>query len=127
MTPPQIARLEPYEPFFGLKETPFSLSPDPRFLFPSSPHSDALGQVAYAIERREPLVVVIGEIGTGKTLLCRTVLQRIQRKTFVSVVSDPLLDRDDLLKQLLEDFGLVSPDRAGLAGASRHELVRTLQ
>src|SRR5688572_6706004 len=103
-----------YEPFFGLNEAPFRLAPDPRFLFASSSHSAALEQVAYALERREPLVVITGEIGTGKTLLCRTVLQRLRRKTFLSVINDPLLERDDLLKGLLQDFGVISKDRTRL-------------
>jgi type II secretory pathway predicted ATPase ExeA len=119
--------VEGYEPFFGLNEPPFSLAPDPRFLFASASHSAALAQVAYALERREPLVVITGEIGTGKTLLCRTVLQRLRRKTFLSVINDPLLERDDLLKELLQDFGLISKDRTKLTEASRHELIQTLQ
>jgi general secretion pathway protein A len=119
--------VERYEPFFGLNEPPFSLAPDPRFLFASSSHSAALAQVAYALERREPLVVITGEIGTGKTLLCRTVLQRLRRKTFLSVINDPLLERDDLLKELLQDFGVISKDRTKLTEASRHELIQTLQ
>ena len=118
--------MEGYEPFFGLKEAPFSLAPDPRFLFAGGSHSAALAQVAYALERREPLVVITGEIGTGKTLLCRTVLQRFPRKTFLSVINDPLLERDDLLKELLQDFGLISKDRTKLTEASRHELIQTL-
>jgi general secretion pathway protein A len=119
-------RLEGYEQFFGLKEPPFSLAPDTRFLFASESHSAALAQVAYAVERREPLVVVTGEIGTGKTLLCRIMLQRLPLKTFLSVIDDPLLESDDLLKQLLEDFGVISKNRAKLTEATRHELVQTL-
>lgn len=125
--PRQGAQPEGYEPFFGLHEPPFSLAPDPRFLYGSASHSAALDQVTYALERREPLVVITGEIGTGKTLLCRTVLQRLRRKTFLSVVSDPLLERDDLLRQLLRDFGVIPKDRTRSAGASRHELVDALQ
>jgi general secretion pathway protein A len=83
--------------------------------------------VAYAIERREPLVVITGEIGTGKTLLCRTVLQRTERKTFVSVINNPLLQRDDLLKQLLQDFGVISKDRTKMTAMSRHDLVHALE
>jgi general secretion pathway protein A len=120
-------RVEGYERFFGLNETPFSLAPNPRFLFESASHAAALAQVAYALERREPLVVITGEIGIGKTLLCRTVLQRLERKTFLSVITDPLLERDDLLKQLLQDFGVISKDRTRLTKASRHELIQTLQ
>src|SRR3979411_3068445 len=104
-------QVEAYERFFGLNETPFSLAPNPRFLFESASHAAALAQLAYAIERREPLLVVTGEIGTGKTLLCRTVLQRVDRRTFVSVIHNPLLERDDFLKQMLQDFGILSTDR----------------
>jgi general secretion pathway protein A len=118
---------EGYERFFGFKEPPFSLAPNPRFLFESASHAAALAQVAYAIERREPLVVITGEIGIGKTLLCRTVLQRLERKTFVSVINDPMLDRDDLLKHILQDFGVISKDRTRLAPTSRHDLIHALQ
>jgi len=115
-----------YEAFFGLRESPFSLVPDPRFLFASATHSAALAQVAHALERREPLVVITGDIGTGKTLLCRTVLQRLPFKTFLSVIHDPLLEADDLVKELLKDFGVIAKDPARFGGASRHELVQTL-
>ena len=119
-------RVERYEPFFGLTEAPFSLAPDPRFLFASASLSAALEQLAYALDRREPLVVITGEIGTGKTLLCRAVLQRLQRRTFLSVINDPLLERDDLLKQMLQDFGVITKDRTKLTETSRHELIQTL-
>ena len=122
----QPGRLERYEPFFGLNKAPFSLAPDTRFLFASASHSAAMAQVAYALERREPLVVITGEIGSGKTLLCRTVLQELRRKTFLSLINDPLLERDDLLKQLLQDFGVISKDRIKLTDVSRHELIQTL-
>ena len=120
-------RVEGYEGFFGLNEPPFSLAPDPRFLFDSKSHSDALAQVAYALDRREPLVVITGEIGTGKTLLCRTVLQQLRRKTFLSVIGDPLLERDELLKQLLEDFGVISKDRSRIGPTTRHDLFHALE
>jgi general secretion pathway protein A len=116
-----------YEQFFGLSDAPFSLAPNPRYLFESASHAHALQELAYAIERREPLVVVTGEIGSGKTLLCRTVLQRLDRRTFVSVINNPLLDRDDLLKQMLQDFGVMSTDRTTVPVPSRHDLVHALE
>jgi type II secretory pathway predicted ATPase ExeA/cell division protein FtsN len=119
--------LEKYEPFFGLTEAPFSLAPDPRFLFASASISAALEQLAYALGRREPLIVVTGEIGTGKTLLCRAVMKRIPRETFLSVIDDPMLERDDLLKQMLEDFGVIAKDRSRLTETTRHDLVEALQ
>jgi general secretion pathway protein A len=120
-------RVNGYEPFFGFSEPPFSLAPNPRFLFESASYASALGQIAYAVERREPLIVVMGEIGTGKTLLCRTVIQRLGRKTFVSVINDPQLERDDLLKLILQDFGVISRDRSRLTATTRHDLVHALQ
>jgi general secretion pathway protein A len=123
----QAVQVERYEQFFGLHEPPFSLAPNPRYLFESASHAGALAQMAYAIERREPLVVITGEIGTGKTLLCRTVLDRLERKTFVSIINNPLLERDDLLNQLLQDFGVISKNRTIAAAASRHDLVHALE
>ena len=123
----QPQQVERYEQFFGFGEAPFSLAPNPRYLFDSASHVATLAHVAYAIERREPLVVITGEIGTGKTLLCRTVLQRLERKTFVSVINNPLLERDHLLKQLLQDFGVISKDRTSMTAMSRHDLVHALE
>ena len=116
-----------YEQFFGLHDAPFSLAPDVRYLFESVSHTSALQQLAYAIERHEPLIVMTGEIGTGKTFLCRAVLQRLDRKTFVTVINDPLLDCDDLLRQMLQDFGVISADRTRSPVASRHDLVHALE
>ena len=116
-----------YEQFFGLTDAPFSLAPNPRYLFESASHAHALQELASAIQRREPLVIVTGEIGSGKTLLCRTVLQRLDGRTFVSVINNPLLERDDLLKQMLQDFGVISTDRTTVPGVSRHDLVHTLE
>ncbi len=120
-------RANGYEAFFGLERPPFRLAPDTRFRFQSASHAAALAQVTYALERREPVVVITGEIGTGKTLLCRTVIERLERKTFLSVIDDPLLERDDFLKQILEDFGVVSKDRTNLRATTRHDLVQALQ
>jgi general secretion pathway protein A len=116
-----------YESYYGLVESPFSLTPNPRFLFESRSHSAAFEHVTYALRRREALVVVTGEIGTGKTMLCRTVLQRLEPRTFLSVVTDPLLSSDDLLTQVLDDFGLLTSDPGRRATANRHDLIRTLQ
>ncbi len=116
-----------YEKFFGFTEPPFSLSVNTRFRFASASHDAALAQVTYALERREPVVVVTGDIGMGKTLLCRTVVERLPRKTFLSIINDPLLDRDELLKRILEDFGVISANGAEAVHTSRHELVHALE
>ena len=119
--------LKGYEAFFGFQQMPFSIAPDTHFRFPSASHATALAQVTYALERREPVVVVTGEIGTGKTLLCRTVVEHLARRTFLSIIYDPRLDFDDLLKQMLQDFGVISKDRSKLTPTSQHDLVHALQ
>src|SRR5688572_16902358 len=114
-----------YEPFYGLREKPFSLSPDPRFLYRSPAHGPAFDELHAGIRRREGLIVLTGEIGTGKTTLCRAVLRQLDRRTFSSFVSDPFVSREDLLKALLVDFGVISIGdltRGRFAGASRSEL-----
>ena len=114
-----------YEPFFGLHEKPFSLSSDPRFFFGHASHGTAFDTLSAGIRRREGLLVLTGEVGTGKTTLCRAVLQSLDQQTFAAFVPDPFLSREDLLKTLLVDFGVVSVDevRSGrLRGASRTDL-----
>jgi type II secretory pathway predicted ATPase ExeA/cell division septation protein DedD len=114
-----------YEPYFGLREKPFSLSADPRFFFRNSSHGATFDALHEGIRRREGILVLTGEVGTGKTTVCRAVLQALDRKTFAAFVPDPFLSREDLLKTLLVDFGVVSMDdvRAGrLRGASRTDL-----
>ena len=114
-----------YEPHYGLKEKPFSLSADPRFLYRSPAHAPAFEELLTGIRRREGLIVLTGEIGTGKTTLIRSVLQQLDRRTFTAFVPDPFVSREDLLKMLLVDFGVVSLadlKRGSLAGASRPDL-----
>ena len=114
-----------YEPYYGLKEKAFSLSADPRFLFRSPEHAPAFEELLSGIRRREGLVTLTGEIGTGKTTLIRSVLQQLDRRTFSAFVPDPFVSREDLLKMLLVDFGVVSVadlKRGALNGASRPDL-----
>jgi type II secretory pathway predicted ATPase ExeA len=114
-----------YEPYYGLKEKAFSLSADPRFLFRSPEHAPAFDELLSGIRRREGLITLTGEIGTGKTTLIRSVLQQLDRRTFSAFLPDPFVSREDLLKMLLVDFGVVSVadlKRGTLNGASRPDL-----
>jgi general secretion pathway protein A len=126
ITEQPLTRRHGYEQFFGFAEPPFSLSANPRFRFASAGHEDALSEVTYGLERREPVIVITGDIGMGKTLLCRTVLQRLPRKTFLSVITDPLLGRDDFLKRILEDFGIIAAESAATLQVSRHDLTQAM-
>ena len=117
------------EEYYGLTAHPFSLTPDPRFVYPSRSHSHAFGEVTEALKRREGIIVVTGDIGTGKTVLCRALLDTFEPRIFLSVILDPLLGVDDLLQQVLADFGLIAKadPAAKRRDIDRHQLVATLQ
>jgi len=118
-----------YEDYFGFTEKPFSLTPDPKYLFKSASHASAFELLHYAIRRREGFVVITGDIGTGKTTLCRAILEQIDRKTFTALVLNPFLAEEDLLRVILQEFGVVSREeikRGRLLGVSKAELIETL-
>lgn len=120
------------EEFHGLRARPFSLTPDLRFTYHSRSHTQALEQISQALKRREGLVVVTGEVGTGKTMLCRAMLDTFETRTFLSVILDPLLTVEDLLNQVLTDFGVMTArdrnaPRPPLTEVARHDMVSTLQ
>ncbi len=131
-TPPALPfEPSPAEKFFGLSARPFSLTPDLRFAYHSRSHTHALEQVTSALRRREGLVVVTGAIGTGKTMLCRSMLESFESRTFLSVILDPGLEVEDLLRQVLTDFGIISgidaPGAGPMSEVTRHQFVTTLQ
>src|SRR5690242_14530028 len=118
-----------YEDYYGFTEKPFSLTPDPKYLFKSASHASAFDLLQYAIRRREGFVVITGDIGTGKTTLCRALLEQIDRKTFSALVLNPFLAEEDLLRLILQEFGVVSREeikRGRLAAVTKQELIETL-
>jgi general secretion pathway protein A len=118
-----------YESYYGFAEKPFSLTPDPKYLYRSQSHADAFDLLQYAIRRREGFVVVTGDIGTGKTTLCRALLEQIDRTTFTALVLNPFLTEEDLLKRILQDFGVISRDdvKAGrVSHVTKQDLIETL-
>ena len=78
-----------YTGFYGLREKPFSLAPDPRYLFLSASHREALAHLLYGIEEGEGFIEVIGQVGTGKTTLCRTLLDRIGSDAEIAALYQP--------------------------------------
>lgn len=118
-----------YEDYYGLNEKPFNLTPDPRYLYKSESHARALDLLHYAIRRREGFVVITGDIGTGKTTLCRALLERIDRNVFTSLVLNPFVSEEELLKLVLQDFGVVSRGQlrdGRLQNVSKQELIDAL-
>src|ERR1700741_3495882 len=119
-----------YEEYYGFTEKPFSLTPDPKYLYKSASHANAFELLQYAIRRREGFVVITGDIGTGKTTLCRALLDQVDRKTFTALVLNPFLAEEDLLRLILQEFGVVSRDeikRGRVDGVSKQELIETLK
>jgi general secretion pathway protein A len=96
-----------YESFFGLRELPFSLTPDPRFLWLSETHEEGLAALFYGITRRKGFVLLTGEVGTGKTTLLRAALERIPSETETALILNTAdLPPLDLLKMIASEFGL---------------------
>lgn len=100
-----------YTQFYGLREKPFSLSPDPRYLFLADSHREALAHLLYGIEQGEGFIAITGEVGTGKTTLCRTLLQRIEPGTEVAFIFNPQLSALELLQAISAELGLETGDR----------------
>ena len=109
-----------YTEFYGLREKPFSLSPDPRFLFLSASHREALAHLLYGIEQGEGFIAITGEVGTGKTTLCRTLLQRLEPGSEIAFLFNPQLSGLELLQAITAEFGLP------VEGQSRRELMAQL-
>ena len=97
-----------YLSFYGLREAPFSPTPDPKFLFQSARHREALAQLIYGVRERKGFIVLTGEIGTGKTTLLRTLLERLDRDTHVAYVHNSALGIEGLLEYVLQDWGVKS-------------------
>lgn len=110
-----------YESFYGLRETPFAITPDPRFLFHTRNHRDALAYLHYGIDQRKGILVLTGEVGVGKTLVIRTLLGQLPRSVRTSIVMNARLSFRQLLYMALLDFDLRPP------GRSRVDLLMTLQ
>ena len=110
-----------YEQYYSLIEAPFSLTPDPKYFYRSESHHRAFELLQYAIQRREGFMVVYGEIGTGKTTLCRTVLDNIGKNVTTALLLNPFLSELDLLKGILYDFGITAPQ-----GATKQDLISEL-
>ena len=95
-----------YESFFGLKEAPFNVTPDPRFIYFSRHHLEALSTLLYGIENRRGFIEISGEIGAGKTTLCRTLLKETYGRAHSAFIFNPKLSQVELLETIVEDLGI---------------------
>lgn len=115
-----------YAAFYRFSQRPFSLTPDPRFYFRSRSHSRVFDALSAAIARRDSVMLVLGDLGVGKTTLCRTLLDLQERKSRAALVGNALLSPEDLLRLMLQDLGAVTKaevTQGRLADANRAQLV----
>ena len=97
-----------YLQYFGLKEAPFSITPDPAFVYLSAAHRDALAHLMYGVGEGGSggFVQLTGEVGTGKTTLCRCLLEQIPKDCRVALVLNPLMTPRELLATICEELGI---------------------
>jgi general secretion pathway protein A len=98
-----------YADFYGFREPPFSLTPDPRFLFMSGRHREAYNHLLYGIRERKGFIQLTGEVGAGKTTLCRKLLADLGPEVRTALILNPCLTAPQLLRAILTELGLPAP------------------
>src|SRR2546427_10390936 len=113
-----------YEPFFGLDSSPFGLTPDPRFLFRSRVHNEILSLLLYGVTTSKGVMLLLGDVGTGKTTLCRALLRELPAEAESVLLLNPHLSETELVGAILDDLGLErrGKRRGGPRGGRRHDL-----
>ena len=109
-----------YLEYYGLTEAPFDITPNPRFLYFSAKHREALNHLLYGIRERKGFVQLTGDVGAGKTTLCRAMLEQLGGRFATALILNPLLDADQLMKAIAMEFGL------NVRGLDRLETIGTL-
>jgi general secretion pathway protein A len=112
-----------YRQYFGLKEAPFNISPDPDFLYLSASHREALAQLSYGINGRKGFIVLTGEVGTGKTTLLRALLNELGSNTHTALIFNTVVNPRDLMRYICEDFAIAE---VGQPEAGIHDYVVAL-
>ena len=95
-----------YLEYYGLREPPFNITPNPRFLFFSAKHREAFNHLLYGIRERKGFVQLTGEVGAGKTTLCRALMEQLGKNFSTALILNPILTVDQLVKAIAMEFGL---------------------
>ena len=109
-----------YLEFYGLKLAPFDITPNPRFLFHSVKHREAFNHLLYGIRERKGFVQLTGEVGAGKTTLCRALLEQLNGQFSTALILNPVLNGDELMKAIATEYGL------NVKGMDRLETIATI-
>jgi len=115
------ARERVYLDFYNLNEAPFSITPDPEYLFFSATHQNAINKLLYGINGRMGFLLLVGEVGTGKTTICRSLLDSLESKASTVYLINPSLSGTELISSILDDLGITYPK-----DASKKELINAL-
>lgn len=99
-----------YESYFGLTKKPFSIVPDPRYFYTSIGHREALAHLLYGIESDGGFVLLTGEVGAGKTTVCRRFFEIMPENVEVAFILNPKLTVEELLATICDEFGIVYPE-----------------
>ena len=95
-----------YLDFYGLKENPFNVTSDPNFLYLSKPHREALSYLLYGIKEKKGFLEITGEVGAGKTTLCKALMNRLGSDAKTAFILNPNMSELQLLEAIVEDFGI---------------------
>lgn len=98
-----------YKEYFGLKESPFSIAPDPNYLYMSDNHREALAHLLYGINSDNGFVLLTGDVGTGKTTVCRCLLQQLPENSNIAFILNPKVTVDELLANICDELGIGYP------------------
>ena len=99
-----------YNEYFGFSETPFSIAPDPRYLYMSEQHREALAHLLYGFNSDGGFVLLTGEVGTGKTTVCRGLLEQVPQNSAIAFILNPKLTAEELLATICDEFGIQYPE-----------------
>lgn len=102
-----------YTSYFGFKENPFNLTPDPRYLFLSTHHREAFDHMLYGVNERKGFIVITGGIGTGKTTLCRAFLSQLESSIKSALIFNSFITEQELLETVIEELGIDPSVAAG--------------
>ena len=102
-----------YRAYFGLKENPFSIVPDPHYFFMSEGHREALAHFVYGIRSDGGFVLLTGEVGTGKTTVCRCLIEQMRENVEIAIILNPRLTVEELLATICDEFGISCTEGAG--------------
>jgi general secretion pathway protein A len=118
-----------YLAYYGLKEPPFDISPNPRFLFFSPKHREAFNHLLYGIRERKGFVQLTGEVGAGKTTVCRAMMEQLSSGYATALILNPILSPEELVKTIAMEFGVKvdGVDRLQALAALNHFLLEQVE